>query len=167
MTGTGSDKQTDSPRVHGPTSVAKLVAKVSRVAFKTRSPAASQIVADWEAIVGPRLSQSTVPRGLVRGVLTIGCAGPVAMELQYLHAQLLDRINNHVGGGAVKQLKFMQIAPTVPIRPSKPALSDVGRAEADAAVSSVADGELRDALAALGRAVIAEARVSTTPARRR
>ena len=64
-------------------------ARVTRPAFRRRSPAAAQIMADWEIIVGPALAAMTVPRRVVRGTLTIACAGPIAIELQHMAAELI------------------------------------------------------------------------------
>jgi len=50
-----------------------------------------------------------VPRRLGQGTLTIGCAGPVAMELQHLSNEVLGRINQYLGTQAVLRLRFVQI----------------------------------------------------------
>ena len=51
-----------------------------------------------------RSAEVTVPRRLSHGTLTIGCAGPVAMELQHLSAELIGRINQYLGAQTVQQL---------------------------------------------------------------
>ena len=53
----------------------------------------------WSGIVGPILADLTVPRRLSQGTLTIGCSGPVAMELQHLSTELL-KPREPVSGGA-------------------------------------------------------------------
>ena len=88
--------------------LAQLVPGVTRAAFAKRSPAGAALMADWVAIVGPRLAGVTQPRRLVRGVLTVSCAGPVAMELAHLQGALIERINTHAGAGVVTGLRFTQ-----------------------------------------------------------
>jgi hypothetical protein len=88
--------------------LAQLVPGVTRAAFAKRSPAGAALMAEWVAIVGPRLAAVTQPRRLTRGVLTVSCAGPVAMELAHLQAALIERINTHAGAGVVTGLRFTQ-----------------------------------------------------------
>ena len=157
----------DVRHVYGPRPVGVLVPAVTREAFRKRSPAAAQVMADWAAIVGPELARATSPRRLVRGVLTIGCAGPVAMELQYLAAELMNRINAHLGSSLVTQLKFVQVSLDFPALAKPAAIAPAVIAAADAAVADLPDGELRTALAALGRAVLAGKDGSTSKAGKR
>lgn len=145
--------------VYGPRALASLVPDVARQSFRRHSPASAQIVADWEIIVGPKVASMTVPRRLDRGVLTIACAGPTAMDLHYMGVEVINRINTHLGGQPVHSLKFTQagmprVAPTVQSAPPEAVL------EAEAAVADLPDGELRSALAALGRVVIGRSKHS-------
>src|SRR5277367_2821515 len=98
----------DERHVYGPRPVAALLTRVTRPAFRRRAPATAQVLADWSAIVGPAIAAVATPRRLVSGVLTIACAGPIAMELQYLGAELIGRINTHLGSQLVKGLRFVQ-----------------------------------------------------------
>lgn len=139
-----------------------MMPAVTREAFRKKSPAAAQVMADWATIVGPDLARSTTPKRLIRGTLTIGCAGPVAMELQYLAAELMNRINAHLGSSLVTQLKFVQVSLDFPTIPKPAAIAPAVIAAAEGAVADLPDGDLRAALAALGRAVLAGKDVSTT-----
>jgi len=139
--------------VYGPRAVGALVPALVRPAFRKRAPATAQVLADWEAIVGPAIAAVTVPRKLFSGTLAIACSGPMAMELQHLGPQLMARINGHLGRVAVTRLRFVQDAPAAPPRPRPPRPAAV--AQARAAVAGLPEGELRDALEALGRAVLA------------
>ncbi len=102
----------------------------------------------------------TVPRRLHRGVLTIGCAGPVAMTLHYEGIELINRINTHLGGLPVHSLRFTQAG-----MPRKPtaicSLPPEATQEAEAAVGDFPEGELRAALASLGRVVLGRSKHST------
>jgi hypothetical protein len=139
--------------VHGPRPVGALLPRITRPAFKRGNPASAQIIADWEIIVGPKIAAMTVPRRLDRGVLTIGCAGPTAMSLHYVGIDLINRINTHLGGQPVHSLKFTQAG--MPRRP-KDVLppAPLAMQEAEAAVATLPEGDLKSALEALGRVVI-------------
>jgi len=139
--------------VYGPRAVGALVPALVRPAFSKRAPATAQVLADWEAIVGPAIAAVSVPRKLFGGTLAIGCSGPLALELQHLAPQLMERINRHLGRIAVTRLRFVQDAPAARVAPRPPRPAAV--AQARAAVAGLPEGELRDALEALGRAVLA------------
>jgi hypothetical protein len=149
-----SNGMTGPPRfVYGPRPLGAVVPTITRQTSRKHNPAAAQIVADWEIIVGPKVAAMTVPRRLDRGVLTIACAGPAAMDLHYMGIEVINRINTHLGGQPVHTLKFTQAGmprKPPPNRPSPPEAI----LEAQAAVADLPDGDLKDALAALGRVVI-------------
>src|SRR5947199_5228463 len=98
----------DARHVYGARPLAALVPHLTRPAFRRRSPAAAQVLADWSAIVGPAIAAVTTPRRLVSGTLTVACTGPIAMELQYLAGELAGRINSHLGSQVVIGLRFVQ-----------------------------------------------------------
>jgi hypothetical protein len=111
----------------------------------------------WPGIVGPILADATTPQRLVQGTLTIGCSGPMAMELQHLSTELIGRINQYLGSQAVRSLRFVQnLSGRTPARPQPRSLSRAGEAAAHEAVAGLPDGPLRTALAGLGSAVITE-----------
>jgi hypothetical protein len=103
------------------------------------------------------LAAVSTPRRLAAGTLTIACSGPVAMELQHYATEVISRINTHLGGTTVRTLRFVQTAAAAPrapdAAPSPPAVAEA----AESAVAALPEGELRAALAALGRAVLADA----------
>jgi len=151
--------------VYGPRALASLVPDVTRQTFRKHNPASAQILADWEIIVGPKVASMTVPRRLARGVLTIACAGPAAMDLHYMGIEVINRINTHLGGQSVHSLKFTQAGmprKPPPVRPSPPEAI----LEAEAAVAALPDGDLKSALAALGRVVIGRSKHSTRIAKK-
>ncbi len=150
MTGAGDD---DQRFLGGPRALGALLPRLTRPAFRRRSPAGAQLMADWAMVVGPALAAVTSPRRLSGATLTIGCAGPVAMELSHLAPQLVARINGHLGRVAVERLRFVQQAAppgTVPARrPPDPALPD----RVERRLAELPDGALREALAKLARGV--------------
>lgn len=158
---TDSGMARDARHVYGARPLAALVPRLTRPAFRRRSPAAAQVLADWPAIVGPAIAAVTTPRRLVSGTLTIACAGPIAMELQYLGGELVSRINGHLGSQVVSGLRFVQTSTVAPPPPQRTPPDPASQAEAEAAVAALPEGELRAALAALGRVVLASAKHST------
>jgi hypothetical protein len=143
--------------VYGPRHVAALLPAVTRAAFRHRSPAAAQVMADWAQIVGPALAAETAPRVLKSGTLTIACNGPIALELSHLADQLRARINAHFGRQIVTALRFTQtLGPTdaIPAPTTAPPDHAAVRA-AHAAVAELPEGGLKAALAALGALVLA------------
>jgi hypothetical protein len=144
--------------VYGARPLGSLVPRLTRPAFRRRSPATAQVLADWSAIVGPAIAAVTTPRRLISGTLTVACAGPIAMELQYLAGELIGRINSHLGSQVVTGLRFVQTIGPDASAPPPPAPPDpAAQAAAEAAVAALPEGELRSALAALGRAVLGRA----------
>ncbi|WP_459674600.1 DciA family protein [Acidisoma sp. 7E03] len=132
-----------------------IIPRVTRASFRRRSPAAAQIMLDWMEIMGPVLGPRTVPQKLSAGTLTIGCQGPVAMELQHLSTQLIERLNTHLGASGdrapIQRLRFvpMPILSTLPKTPRPVALPP------PPPLPEIAPGPLHDALARLGQRVAA------------
>lgn len=151
--------------VYGPRSLGALVPALTRPVFRRRAPATAQVFADWPGIVGPGLAALTAPRQLQGGTLVVACTGPVAMELQHLSVELLNRINRHLGSRTVSRLRFVQDVRTVPVPRSPAEPSPAARAAAERAASAVPPGPLRDALAALGRVVLTASPLPSRPRR--
>lgn len=138
--------------VYGPRAIGAVLPAVTRLVYRTQGAAAAQLMADWPSIVGPGLAASTAPRRMAAGTLTLGCAGPVALELQHLAGPLMERINTYLGRPMVQRLRFVQdvlVARPPPVVAKRAALAPV-------AVDGLPDGPLRDALGALGALIRAE-----------
>ena len=150
MAGDGEDRRFFG----GPRALGALLPRLTRAAFKRRSPAGAALMADWPEVVGPALAAVTTPKRLANGTLVIACAGPVAMELTHLAPQLIGRINAHLGQVVVERLRFVQRAsPGAAPAPSRPAEPAALPPRVRQAVASVPAGELREALEKLGRGV--------------
>jgi hypothetical protein len=121
-----------------------------------------KLVTDWRHIVGPDLGDITAPVKLAfpRGertdaTLTIDIVPARAIELQHAMPQLLERVNAMFGYRAVARIKMVQRPPEkrlsagANLRP----LSPVEERDLVALTAIVPEGELRDALESLGRAV--------------
>ena len=135
-------------RTYSTLPLAQLVPGVTRPAFKKRSPAGAELMADWANVVGARLALATEPRRLTRGQLTIACAGPMAMELQHVAAELMDRINTYAGTKLVERLRFVQDHVAV-----APAAVPKRRHVEPEPVTGLPQGELNDALSGLLAAI--------------
>jgi hypothetical protein len=137
----------------GPQPVATMIHRLTRPAFRKRSPAGALLMADWAAIVGPALAAVTQPLRISAGTLTLACSGPVAMELQHLAPELVARINAHLGRVAVERLRFVQQALAGHAPPAPRPRPVVLPPEVDARLAALPAGELRDALAKLALGV--------------
>jgi hypothetical protein len=107
-------------RSFGPRPITELVPTVARDAFRHSAPGVAQLLEAWPGIVGPVLAGVTTPRRLAQGTLTINCSGPMAMELQHLTTEIMQRINQYLGSAVVRRIRLMQtnsVAPPVPTRP--------------------------------------------------
>jgi hypothetical protein len=142
--------------VYGPRPLGAVVPAVTRGVFSKHKPALGQLLSDWPLIVGPALAATTTPRRLSAGTLTLGCAGPIALELQHLSTQLIDRINTTVGRKLVERLRFIpQLPEAAPLPPPPPTPAETAAARKAAArkIEDFPPGPLRDALLGLGTAV--------------
>lgn len=142
--------------VYGPRAIASLLPVITRPALRQRNAASAQLIADWEAIVGPDLAAVTLPRRLTSGTLTLACAGPTALELQHQSQMLVGRINTHYGRLLVDRLRFVQDDSAAASRPP-PALGRQAPPE-PVSIPDMPEGPLRDALAALGGRIAARDR---------
>ena len=142
MAGDGEDRRFFG----GPRALGALLPRLTRPAFKRRSPAGAALMADWPAVVGPALAAVTTPKRLGSGTLVIACAGPVAMELTHLAPQLCQAV--------VERLRFVQQA-SGPAPPATPRAAEPAAlpARVQEAVAAVPGGELREALEKLARGV--------------
>ena len=118
-----------------------------------------RLKSEWAAIVGPDWANVTWPSALGRdGVLKLRTASGAALEAQHRAPLLIERINGFFGRPVVSRLALVQGPLPRPAPPSAPPLRPLapGESEAlDARLAGIADPELREALAGLGRAVIA------------
>ncbi len=145
--------------------MASLMWKVATPVLRKRGLSEARIVTDWSEIVGPMLAEATSPDKLqtdsrdTPGVLHIRAAGPVAIEVQHLAPQIIERINAYFGYKAVDRLHIIQAPPRKRRRRrAQPALDQKTRQAVENHVSAVPDDDLRDALGRLGLAIEAHDR---------
>lgn len=145
-----------APKRYGTRSLAQLVPPITTKALGRRGSALAGLITKWPEIVGPAISQGSLPKKLVfmkgargDGTLHIAVASNLATEMQHLEPMLLERINGFLGYGAVKKLRLFQGLTGATARQRPPARR-VATATSDAASP---DDSLQGALARLGKAV--------------
>ncbi len=142
-------------QAEGPRTLASLLPAITRPAFRSRAPAATQLMSDWPALVGPGVASVAVPRRFSGGTLTLAVGGPAALELQHQATELIARINTALGSRLVERVRFVQdggpdAAAAAPRAPAAVAMP--------VPVEGLPDGPLHDALARLGGRIAARAR---------
>jgi hypothetical protein len=156
--------QDQAPRRGGLRAIGVALPTVTKGAVARRGFAEARLLMDWQTIVGETLARYTQPARLSRGkgetggVLHIRVAGAFALELQHLAPTVIERINAHFGHQAVIRLRMTQDLPATLAKPRKRPKPLGAAAEAGLAtlVGDVGDSGLKDALARLGRAILAE-----------
>ena len=162
-----SEKPSGADRRHGLRALAATLPAVAGKALGRRGFAEAGIIADWAAIVGQDLAAESLPLKLsfprgqrTDGVLLVRVAGPLAVELQHLAPQVLERVNTYLGYRAVGELKLRRgvLPHAAAAEPDAPPLPEAARAEVRAQAAGVADDALREALERLGQAIRAPRR---------
>ena len=90
-----------------PRAIARSLAKVTRPALEKRGRVFAALVAAWPELAGPRLAGDTAldrlaqPRDGGPGTLHLRVTPVLALEVQHLTPQLIERINAFLGHAAV------------------------------------------------------------------
>ena len=127
---------------------------------KKRTSSALSLANVWPDIMGPRWSKISAPirfRGTKDGrVLVISAPGPAASLIQAASGPILERLNAHLGVGAVSGLQIVQAAPKaiMPDVQPKRGLTPSEQSILRDGLTKVSNERLRDALERLGREVI-------------
>ena len=150
--------------------LSKHFREITKAAFARYGFAQADVVANWEAIVGPELAAVSAPERIrwprgsgeqaqkQGGTLVIRAAPGRALELQYEASRIIGRINSFFGYGAVAGIKVVQ-AQSLPGAPRKaPPLPEKPVREQE--LASLEDGPLKDALERLGRGIASTRRSS-------
>ena len=89
--------------------LSQMVPKLTRAAFRNRGFHQASILTDWTDIVGVEMAAKSCPEKISRdGVLMLRVDGPIALEIQHLEPQLLERIATHFGYRAVVRIAIRQ-----------------------------------------------------------
>ncbi len=146
-----------------------LIEPQMRSAAARRGFAQARLRALWPEIAGPEFAAICAPlrlaraRGPAGGLLTIAVAGAHAPQLQMLLPLLRERVNAALGPGAVGRIQLTQAThgfaePPAAWAEPAPAPPEVDMGAVNGPLSSIGDGELRDALETLARNVLSRSR---------
>jgi len=148
----------------GPRRIGQTVPEVAGKVLGKRGLAFGALITDWPAIVGQQLSLRTAPDKLSfpRGkreeaTLHIRAMGAIALELQHLEPQIIERINSFFGYRAVAKIRLINAA--LPAAPSpmvrQRTLTMDEEISVTTTIAAVEDDELRATLERFGRSLLA------------
>ena len=129
---------------------------------KKRGLTEAALISDWPKIIGNRLAQECLPlrissgAGANNGTLYIQVSGVLALELQHMQTQVIERINGYFGYQAISRV-ILQQAPVINGKPKKKikkALTKEDTAALDLLLDGVTDNSLRKALRDLGQGIL-------------
>jgi hypothetical protein len=155
---------TGTVRRHQIRTVGASVEKLMKPIFGARGFGAAGVVTEWEKIVGPVLARATVPERIAYAQgersegtlhLRVGTSS-LALELQHLEPQMIERINSHFGYRAVARVRIVQgpVKRVAPAKPKpRPALAPERRAALERRLGTIDDPDLKAALRGLGEAI--------------
>lgn len=149
----------------GSRALAPLVERLTKPAFAARGIAQASLIAEWAAVVGPKLAAHCLPERVAfpsgeRTGATLHLrveSGPWAVEIAHQEPQIRERINGFFGYGAVARLRLIQgplpRRPAKANRPPRP-LDPQEKADLDARLAPIEDPELKAILERFGRSVM-------------
>ena len=150
-------------RTNAMLSLAVTLPKVTRRTLGRHGLAEGGLVTDWAAVVGSTIAERSLPLRLSftggerrEGTLHVRISGALALELQHLEPQILERINGYFGYRAVGRLRIHQgPVPGLPASRRPPAIAPTSEAEAEIGglLATVEDQGLREALRGLGHSL--------------
>ena len=128
-----TDKFDSNPlRSYGTPHVSKVLGRITGRTMNRRGFSDSRMLENWSAIVGPQLAAMSQPVRLSRrksgrdgedtagGVLTVKAEGAIALEIQHLAPQIIDRLNSYYGHAAISRLNIIQGPVTITLSPLNP-----------------------------------------------
>ncbi len=150
-------------RGRGFRALAQDLGRLTAPLFAKRGLAAGALVTRWPEVVGPQLATFTIPERIIfargrreDGTLAVRVEnGALALELQHLAPQLIERVNGFFGYRAVERLKLTQgplPARRTPRRPATAATPAGPTETVRRRLATVEDGDLRAALTDLATA---------------
>jgi len=170
------ERDIELDRRGGLKSVGAHVSRLTGPLARRRGTATARLRAEWSLIVGAEIARHSLPERLVGapaaanagtsrkpggatagGSLRLRVDGPLALELQHLAPQLIERINGYFGYPAVGRLQIIQgpLPNPAPAAPPSPRPLDPARQRAlRERVAIIGDDGLRQALERLGRAIL-------------
>lgn len=147
---------------------------LTKAAFARHGFAQIDVLGHWPEIVGPALAKACRPerirwprgegedRQKRGGTLLVEAAPGRALDIQHETPHMLERINGFFGYGAIAEIKIKQgrWSEPSPAAPRRWLPADAARA-LDRRAAEIPDEALRDAVKRLGRAALAQQRISS------
>ena len=141
------------------------VTKIVKPLISKRGFGNSEIINNWVNIVGDKLAQNIMPQKIsynsnpnLDGVLLLRVnSSSVALEIQYIEKQIINKINTYFGFRAIARIKIIQgpiPTPKKKIATKNKTVANTDKMELERKLNSEKDQELRAALAALGTAIV-------------
>jgi len=91
-----------------PVSIGEVVDSLMGQEILSRGMPVAQLSMKWPQVVGERLAAETSPLSLEDGVLVVGVSnGPWGAQAKFLHAEILRRADEALGGGKVRAVKIL------------------------------------------------------------
>jgi hypothetical protein len=150
--------------------------KLTKASFARYGFAYGELMARWPDVVGETLAQYCEPERIkwprgagenaqkLGGTLVIRAEPGRALDLQYQSHQIIERINQFYGYGAVTSVKVMQghITSNKPLKKKDNSLDSKTEKALETRLESIADEKLKQALHRLGAGALAN-RTSSSP----
>jgi hypothetical protein len=146
----------------------EVAGKIVGEAFTRQGFASAELVTRWEEIVGPEIAAHSEPiklqwrrpapihppgGGQEPATLVLRVDGPAAVEIQHFVDVICERVNRFLGWRAVARIALRQAPLRRRPRHAAPSRDPAEAERIAAALTDVADSELKDALARLGAAI--------------
>ncbi len=154
-----------SALAYQPRSLGFSIGKAANKALRQRGFAVAEVLTRWPAIVGEQLARHSSPERLTfptgkpdGATLRLRVAAGFAPEVQHLAPLIIERLNTFYGYRAVDRLKIIQgPIPPPAAQPERviPPLDQEGETQLAALTQGIEDPRLRDAVARLGRSLLA------------
>ncbi|MBK75089.1 MAG: hypothetical protein CME85_06265 [Henriciella sp.] len=155
--------------------IGTLSQRITRDRLPKKGPAIGRLKLVWAEIVGPQISRVCEPEKIGSGgkgkgrVLTVQCIPAAATMIQHQSELIRQRVSVSLGGDIaeirIKQGPLSRQAAPKPVRALRP-LTPEERASLEASVARIEDRSLREAVLALGEAVLATEERTQEPDRR-
>ncbi len=157
--------------LYGVKTVGSFVPGLTRKAFEKYGFSAATLITDWATIVGKEMAIFTAPerlkwprnverseegeeaaKGRPGATLVLRVDGARALDVQYKSRQIIERINAYFGYAAVAELRIVQGPVDTRPRPA-PIKLPAPMPPLAPEIASVADADLREALARLSAGI--------------
>lgn len=138
-----------------PVSIKDLIKKLFSDMGFSFEPVGMELRRAWERAVGPWVASHSTPYSFKRGTLTVLCPTPHwILELRMLKEQILEKLNAELGAQKVKRLTFKlgYLERSKEKSPSE-ANFEISKEEADAFTASIKDGELKEQILRILKAI--------------